>query len=134
MIDRLPALGRATIAVVAIGLVLTAVLTFAAAPALGGNEDRLLEQQAEEATAVLQQAIPAILAKARETARIAVLLEDDPEALPEELGHDVGEEQRFVAVTVQRTTDEDPLVQVGETSALHDATRSAARWIRPAGT
>lgn len=126
MTDRLPNLGRATIAVLAIGLVLTALLTFAAASALDSNEDRLLEQQAEEATAVLQQAIPAILAKAQEAARVAVLLEDDPDALAQELDHDVGEDQRFVAVSVQRTTDDDPLVQVGEPSVLDDAARAAA--------
>lgn len=126
MTDRLPTLGRATAAVLVIGLALTALLTFAASSALDGNEDRLLEQQAEEATAVLQQAIPAILAKAQETARIAVLLEDDPGALAAELDHDVGEDERFVSVTVQRATDDDPLVHVGEPSVLDDATRAEA--------
>jgi serine phosphatase RsbU (regulator of sigma subunit) len=126
MSPRLPHLGRITVVVLAAGLLLTGVLTWAAAQAHASNEERLLEQQAEEATAVLQQAVPAVTGKAQEAARIAALLQDDPSALREELAVDVGERGRFVAITVDRVGDTTPLASVGEATGLPDGLRVEA--------
>jgi len=108
--------GRITIAVVLLGIVLTALVTWAAAQAHDGNEDRLLAEQAEEATAVLQQAVPAITGRAQGIARVAGLLQDDPAALAEELAIDVGEQASFTAITVARGAE--VVATVGTTPSL----------------
>lgn len=108
-----PRVGRVTLVVLAIGVLLTVALTWAAARAHASNESRLLEQQAEEATAVLQQAVPAITAKVQEAARVGALLQGDPEALERELARDVGEDGRFVAISVTRASGSSPIAVVG---------------------
>jgi len=119
-------LGRVTIAVVVVGLALTALMTWAAARAHDNNEQRLLEEQAEEVTAVLQQAVPVVTGKAQEAARIAALLQDDPGAIADELAGDVGEQARFGTITVERAGDDAPLVSVGVESALTAEQRRTA--------
>lgn len=105
-------------AVFAFAMVLTGALTFAAAEAHDANEDRLLGQQAAEGAAVLEAAIPAITAKANEIARVADLVGDDVDALREALLGDVGDDQRFVTVTVERRGEE--VVRVGAPSRRSD--------------
>jgi hypothetical protein len=122
-----PRVGRVTLVVLAIGVLLTLALTWTAARAHADNESRLLEQQAEEATAVLQQAVPAITAKVQEAARIGALLQGDPAALERELARDVGEEGRFVAISVTRASGASPIAVVGEEPTLvGDALADAA--------
>lgn len=115
----LPRIGRATVAVVALGLLLTAGLTYAAARAHDANEDRLLEEQAEEATAVLQAAVPRILANVAQVARVVDLLEGDPVAMERELAGDIREDA-FVSLTVVRRDDRVRLVELGDASKLDD--------------
>lgn len=113
----LPRLGRATLIVVALALLLTAGLTFAAQRAHDSNEDRLLSRQADEATAVLQQSAPRILSNAGQVARVVELLEGDPAAMLEELQGDIGPES-FVSVTVVRRTGPEVVVELGDRSKL----------------
>ncbi len=121
MLAGSPRIGRATIAVVAIGLVLTGGLTFAAQRAHDANEDRLLDEQAEEATAVLQAAVPRILSNVGQVARVVDLLEGDPVALERELAGDIREDA-FVSLSVVRRDDGERIVELGEASKLDDAT------------
>lgn len=113
----LPRLGRATLIVIALALFLTAGLTFAAQRAHDSNEDRLLSQQADEATAVLQQSVPRILSNAAQIARVVQLLDGDPAAMLEELEGDIGPET-FVSATVVRRTGSEVVVELGEQSKL----------------
>lgn len=115
--------GRATMAVIGIGLALTATLTFAAARAHDANEDRLLRRQADEVTSVLQAAIPAITGEVNEMARVSALLAADPARLRDELATDVAEGQRFVAVTVMLGSEN--LASAGVEPALTAEGRAA---------
>jgi len=121
-----PDLGRVTVVVVLLGLALTGLITWAAARAHDSNEQRLLEEQAEEASAVLQQAVPAVTAKAQEAARIGALLRDDPEALAEELAVDVGGEGRFATIIVEEAAADRVLAAVGVESPMTAAQRREA--------
>ena len=114
-----PRIGRTTIVVLAVGLALTAGLTFAAQRAHAANEDRLLAQQAEEATAVLQAAVPRILSDVAEVARVVQLLEGDPEAMRQELAGDIRPDSLTSIAVVRRSTGE-PVVRVGAPSRLDD--------------
>lgn len=111
-------IGRISVIVLVAGLVLTGLLTWAAAEAHASNERRLLDQQAEEAASVLQQSVPAITGKAQEAARVAALLQDDVADLERQLAADVGEGSRFSVITVTVDGDPRPLAMVGGDSAL----------------
>lgn len=117
---RFRRVGRATVAVVVLALVLTGGLTFAAQRAHDANEDRLLEQQAEEATAVLQAAVPRVLSNVEQVARVVELLEGDAGALAAELQSDIREDA-FVSLTVLQRGDAAPVVQLGKPTKLDAA-------------
>jgi len=109
-------LGRLTVGLLLFGILLTSAVTWAAARAHDGNEDRLLQRQAEEATAVLQQAVPTITSRAQALARIAGVLQDDPQRLSQELALDVGEGAAFTTVTAVRGAE--VIASVGTPAAL----------------
>jgi len=97
-------------------VVLTGLVSWAAARAHDSNEDRLLAEQAQEVAAVLQQAVPGITGRIQAVARVAGLLQDDPATLAEELAIDVGEGSGFTTVTVVR--GDDVLTTVGAEPGL----------------
>lgn len=109
-------LGRDTLRVLAFGAALTTTLTVAAAQAHDSNEDRLLAQRAAEVGAVLEAAIPAATAEAHEVARVTELQIDDVDALRADLLGDVGDDQRFATITVERLGQH--VVDVGAPSLL----------------
>ncbi len=112
-----PRIGRATIVVVALCLFLTAGLTYAAQRAHEANEARLLSQQAEEATALLQAAVPRILTNVAQVARVVELLDGDIEAMRVELEGDIREDA-FASLSVLRRDDVQPVVELGEPSVV----------------
>jgi serine phosphatase RsbU (regulator of sigma subunit) len=112
-------IGRATVAVIAAGVALTAALTFAAQRAHDANEDRLLARQADEATAVLQASLPRILANVAQVARVVQLLDGNPAAMRAELEGDIGDAS-FTTLTVLRRGSGEPVVELGAPSRLDD--------------
>lgn len=114
-----PRIGRATLVVVVIALAITVALTAAAQRAHDTNEDRLLAQQAEEATAVLQASVPRILSNVAQVARVVDLLDGDTAAMEAELAGDINEES-FTTLTVVRRTGVEPVVELGAPTVLDD--------------
>jgi serine phosphatase RsbU (regulator of sigma subunit) len=115
-----PRIGRATVVVVVLSLSLTAGLSLAAQRAHDANEDRLLAQQADEATAVLQASVPRILSDVSGVARVVQLLEGDSEAMREELAGDIRPDS-FTSLAVIRRADGEAVVQLGEPSRLDES-------------
>lgn len=126
-----PRIGRATAIVTVIALAITAALTFAAQRAHDTNEDRLLAQQAEEATAVLQASVPRILSDVAEVARVVELLDGDTAAMQQELQGDIDEDS-FTSITVLRRTGAEPEVELGAPTALdRDDVTEMLQRVRP---
>jgi len=117
----LPRIGRATLVVIVLALTITVALTFAAQRAHDANEERLLQQQAEEATAVLQASIPGVVATVHEIARVVELVDGDPVRIAEELASDLEAEgaaeasqDQFAAIAVLEAPTGDELVHLGD--------------------
>ena len=110
---------RTTLVVAAIGLVLTAALSYATASARSTNEDRLLRQRTREAAAVLTAAVPGVqtpLASALQ----AVELSGDQEAFARLLAPIVKKGTPYVSASLWRADGSDltPLEVVGPTPQL----------------
>jgi len=114
-----PRISRATAIVIVIALAITGALAFAAQRSRDANEDRLLAQQAEEATAVLQASIPRILSNVGQVARVVQLLDGDPDAMRPELEGDIGEDT-FTTITVVRRDGPEPVLSLGDPSVLDE--------------
>lgn len=105
--------------VIALAVLFTAALTFAAQRAHSTNQDRLLEQQAEEATAVLQATVPGVIGNVSEAARVVELLGGDAAAMRDELAQDIGDDP-FTSLSVLESDTGTRVLELGAPSRLTD--------------
>lgn len=116
---RLPAHG-VTLFVVAIGLVVSAALAFAAGRAYDNNEDRLLRQRTRQAAAVLTAAVPGIQTPLASAVEVAEQGGGDQAPFRRLMGSIVENGQPFVNASLWRVDAEQlaPVVVVGEPPML----------------
>lgn len=101
-VPRRGAVSRLTVAVVALGLLVTVTLVVAARTAYDENEDRLLEQRTQEAAAVLQASIPTVQSPLAQIATLAgAVADEDPDAVQALMDSTVAE-GGFATVSVHR--------------------------------
>ncbi len=106
--------------VVAVGVALTGGLAWAARSAHEDNEDRLTQQRAVEAAAVLTASVSGLEAPLFISAELVEAGSSDPVLFQEVMGTQVGTDGRFVSASVWPAAADGPLAVVGDDPMLAD--------------
>lgn len=111
---------RPAIAMLVVGIVLTAVLAAASWSAYEANEERLLSERTSQAAAVLRTSIASLATPLISASELVAVTEGEPTTFVPLMAPLVGEDRRFVSASlwVPDEVDRGPLVVVGEEPTL----------------
>jgi serine phosphatase RsbU (regulator of sigma subunit) len=120
---------RAAAVAALLGVLVTALLSWAAWAAHDRNEDRLLQQRTREAAATLSSALPSIQTPLASAAELAWATDGDVAAFENFTARIAGEDKQFRAAALWSSADTAPIATVGSIALAGEPTDVIRRYL-----